>query len=120
MNIAPVSCFNSTSFNGITKFIRHDDDCSDSYEAFFHSDFYEYYPFLDESDDSIDEVKKNLDFKHCESRDYPYYSIFTTSSVNIHNRLPITQKQYEYLSRKFSDSTIINRLSGDAVLDLFV
>lgn len=111
MNIAPVCCANSTSFSGIQEVVYLDSGIDHSLKVDYDITHYEYYPFLDESEESIDNVKKSFNYTYHQPHICPRYDLLTSSKIEIKDRLPITQEQYKALKKE--------KLSDDSILKIF-
>lgn len=107
MNIMPVRYSNHTNFSGIQKFSKLISGYDDTYRTFIDDYCYEYYPFLDESEKTINNVKKAFNY----SLNLAYCDHIINSQVEIKDKLPITKKEYEALKKE--------KLSDDSILEIF-
>ena len=111
MKISPVS-FNyqnsNQNFNGIMRYSHNESYDDNAQEVIVDIDYYNYYPFKDETQEEIEKNTHPLDKTRYTSNPYPTYSTLTGVKIEVKPPLSVTKAQYEALrTQNINDDFIV-------------
>ena len=111
MRVSPVNFFQHNakqSFNGIKHLSYRDNYDDHTQGVMVDVEYYDYYPFKNESPEEIKKNTEPADRTEFISNLYPSYSSHTGEIINLMPVLDITQEAYEALkAENLNDETII-------------
>ena len=110
MRVSPVNFIQHNSnqnFKGILKFSHNDSYDDNAQEVMVDIDYYDYYPFKDESKEEIESKTQPLDKTEYQPRPYPSWSTLSGKQITVKPPLSITQAQYNALKTEYIDDEFI-------------